>query len=551
MEEWASDTLSLWRKEGNQRIKQNFQVFRCLVAQARDHIMQSNYNAAAAYAQIAGLYAQNNHCGFFVSPELEHILLTIGQKTIPKSIPPNQNNSFSTKPKNILHVATNVFSPFSGIPRLLRRWIEQDTERSHSLVLTRQVPSQIPQEFKNAVLKSQGQIYRLNAGTSSYVSRAKRLRKYATFADMVVLHTWEHDVIPTIAFANKDQCPPVLRVNHGDHCFWFGGIISDVIVNLRESGMRLTQERRGIEPHRNMLLPTVIEPMHRKLSRAEAKEHLGISKDSVLLLSIARGPKYKTIDGINFAEAHVPLLKQHKQAILLVIGPGDSEDWSAAIQQTEGRIQVLGQSADTAIFYQAADIYVDSFPFISNTSLLEAGCYGLPLVTRSIFSNTCEILAADMPGLTGNMIRVRNLEEYTKVIAQLIEDAQFRISLGEATRRKITETHMGSNWLQFLEDIYLHSATLPPVTIPVASIGTDEMFLGEPDVYMPIWFSTSSVNIDPYELIKFNTHLLPLDQRLHIWLKMIKMDNFGKMGHISRLLPEEMLWHLQNFLSKN
>jgi glycosyltransferase involved in cell wall biosynthesis len=544
MEKIASDTLSFWREEGRQNIQKNFEVFRRLVEQAKDYTQRGKYDAGAFYAEIAAIHALLQHSGFFVSTELEQILLTIGIKAIQSSSYPQKSPAPPTALKNILHVSTNV-STYSGIPRLIRRWIQQDTQRSYSLALTTQAPYEVPKILRDTVLNSDGKIYVLNERTGSAVSRAKKLREIAATADLVVLHAWEHDVIPTIAFANKEESPPVIYVNHGDHWFWLGAGISDVVANLRESGMCLSQKRRGIETERNMLLPTVLEPAHRQFSRIEAKQQIGIDKNSVLLLSIARSAKYRTIDGINFADAHIQLLEKYKQAILLVIGPGDSEDWSAAIEQTQGRIKVLGQTEDTAVFYQAADIYVDSFPFVSITSLLEAGSYAVPLVSRFFYSDACEIFGADMPGLTGNLIRVQDLQEYTKVLSQLVEDEKFRLSLGDATRRKIEDTHMGSNWLRFLEKLYLRATTVPKITVKSAL--RDEMSLDEPDLFLPRAYG-SKYDLDG--IILSCLKIMPFEERLRIVARLDK--TYSWRYRIGLFMPESYLRYysrLRSFLS--
>lgn len=532
MEKLANNTLSLWREENSLLIPQNFEVFRNLVAEARDFADRGNYNAAAVYAEIAAFHAQFKHCGLFNSPELENILLKIGHQITQTTLAPTPEPSLSKRPKNILHVSTNISSPFGGIPRFIRRWIQQDTQRSHSLALTKQAPNEVPQILTELVSNSHGKIFLLNETIGGFISRAKRLRKIAATADIVVLHIWEHDVIPIIAFANKELSPPIIYVNHGDHCFWLGAAVSDVVANLRESGMRLSQKRRGIEAERNMLLPTILEPSHRQLSRAQAKQQLGIDENSTLLLSIARAPKYRKTDGISFADAHVPLLKKHDRAILVVIGPGGSEDWSTAIQQTQGRIIALGHTEDTAVYYQAADIYVDSYPFVSITSLLEAGSYGVPLVSRYPYSSdACEILGADMPGLTGNLIRVHDLEEYTTVLSRLVADEELRLSLGEATRRRIVEVHMGSNWQHNLEEVYTRAATLPRVK--VTSSAMDQMFITEPDVF---WIRDHSWNCELDDMIQPRLPIMPFEQRLYHWMRLAKKH--GWQNQISLLLPE-------------
>ncbi|PSB47943.1 glycosyl transferase family 1 [Cyanosarcina cf. burmensis CCALA 770] len=543
METIASDTLSLWREEGSRLIPQNFEAFRSLVAQARDFVQRGEYHAAAVYAEIAALYATEQHCGLFVSPELEQILLTIGRQTIPIDVTLNKNFSCNKAPRNILHVSTAVMG-IGGHSRMLWRWIGQDTERSHSLVLTRQGLHEVPKFLKDAVNNSQGRIYVLDKSIGNLVSWAKRLREIAASADLVVLHIWSYDVMPTIAFASRDRSPPIVFVDYGDHCFWQGVSISDVVANLRESGMRLSHERRGIASDRTAILPIILNPIQRMLSRAEAKRQLGFAEDSIVLLSIARSLKYRTIDGVSFADAHVPLLEKYDRAILIVIGPVDPEEWSAAIQRSQGRIKVFGQREDTAVFYQAADIYVDSFPFVSITSLLEAGSYGTPLVSRYPYSHASKILSADAPGLTDKLILARNLPEYTTVLSRLVEDEEFRLSLGEATRQTITERHVGSHWQCYLEDVYCRATTVPGLTVTSLPT-TDRMFVGEPDVFLQKVFSSRDIEIE--EIIQSRLRLMPLKQRFYSWVELVKQHGFGRLNV---LLPEWFYWHYYRRLQK-
>ncbi|MBW4636965.1 MAG: glycosyltransferase [Gloeocapsa sp. UFS-A4-WI-NPMV-4B04] len=535
MKNTTNDTLSLWREEGRHLIQENFEVFRSLVLQAKEFAQRGNYHTSAAYADLASAYAFRQHCGLFVSSELEQLLLMIGRKTIQGSFYFSNSTLLPRKPKNVLHVATAVWS-IGGHSNMIWRWIQQDTERSHSVVLTRQAPMEVPTNLRDAVLNSHGKVYVLNETIGSIISWAKRLRKIATTTDIVVLHTMD-DVIPIIAFANKEQCPPIIFVNHADERFWLGASITNVVANLRNSGMRLSQERRGFDVERNLLIPTVLNPTHRVLSRAEAKQKLGLHENNVLLLSIARSVKYRTIDGINFADAHVPLLKQHEQAFLLIIGPDNSEDWSSAIQETQGRIKVFGQTENTAIFFQAADIYVDSFPWVSVTSLLEAGSYGIPLVTRFPYSDTCGILGADAPGLADNLVSVRDLEEYTAVLSRLVKDGQLRLSLGEITRKKITEIHTSSNLQRSLEDLYSHALMATRLIESLDPI--DQQFLGEPDVLLPHIFRHAFTHeqVDLNDIIQARVSLMPFEQRLRFWIRLLKKRDLGKRGRLSVLFP--------------
>ncbi|RCJ23214.1 glycosyl transferase family 1 [Nostoc sp. ATCC 43529] len=552
MEKTANNTLRLWQEEGNLLVSKNFEVFRSLLAQTRDLIQCGKYNDAVVYGQTAALYSFLRHCGLFVSPELEQLFLTLGQKKIHQNLyfSYRNNKSQPEKVKHILHVATSVYG-VGGHSAMIRRWIQQDNQRSHSIVLTQQPSVYLPKSLKDAVLNSHGKIYSLVETIGDVISWAKRLRKIARSADIVVLHIMPADVIPIIAFANKEECPPIIFINHADTGMWLGASISDVIANLRFSGMRLSLKRRGIAPERNLMLPIILNPIHRTLNRVEAKRIIGIDENTVLLLSIARSAKYKTIDGITFADAHVPLLEKYQQAILIVIGANQSEDWSKAIEHCNGRIKVFPEREDTEIFYQAADIYVDSFPLASNTSLLEAGSYGVPLVSRYPYSDDCGILGADTPALDQQLIRVRDLEEYTAVLSSLVEDEKFRLSIGEQTKRKIVEIHTGSNWQSFLENIYSQATTLPRITLSSQPM-TDEMMIGELDALLPKILSYASgqdkINVD--ELIQGHPFPKTFAQQVRVWLKTIEIYGFGR-GQIQHLLPSWLYWRLRKLISAN
>jgi glycosyltransferase involved in cell wall biosynthesis len=532
------DSLTLWKEDGSRLIQQNHVEFQSLIVKSKSLLQRGKYEAAAVYAQIAANYAQLNHCGFFVSTELEEVLLTIGRKTISSDIHHYHPSHKAGNTKQILHVSTNI-SSIGWFSRLMLRWIKQDNMRYHSVALTGQSPNEVPTNLRDAVRNSQGKIHILNGKSGGLIERARRLRECTKDADIVVLHTWEYDVVPMIAFANRSESPPIIYTNNGDHWFWVGTTICDVVANLRDSGMRLSQERRGIEPQRNLLLPTVLEPIQRVISRVEAKQQIGIEQGSIMLLSIARSVKYKTIDGVSFADAHIALLNQYKQAILIVVGPGDSsEDWSNAIQKTQGRIKVLGETNNTDVFYQAADIYVDSFPFVSITSILEAGCYGVPAVSRYPYaSNACEILGADMPGLTGNLIRVQNLDEYTMALSRLVEDENLRLSIGELARSQIAANHIADNWQKALNNIYFSADTLSRVTktVDFQSESLSEMFLGEPDIFLPSVNNTKITTV-----IHWHLALMPIAERLSLWFTLVRKYGFHD-NPLNSLLPQKLL----------
>jgi len=249
-----------------------------------------------------------------------------------------------------------------------------------------------------------------------------------------------------------------------------------------------------------------------------------------VILSIARPHKYMTMDNQNFAAIHTPVLEKYKKAILLVVGPDESDEWKIENKKTNGRVLAFGKREDTAIFYEAADIYVDSYPINSITSLLEAGCYGLPLISRCPYPEESAVLCADAPGLTNRLIITRNLQEYHSRLSHLIENEKYRLDLGEETRQSISSLHGGALWNQSLNALYHQASNTPPLEWAIAK--HDESLVDGLD------FSLSQLQKDEPgldDILKFHLRILPLDLRMRGWVDVVQKKHTFLPG---LLLPE-------------
>jgi len=518
--------LARCRQQGRAAVARNRETFVDLVVRAREAAERRDYEMAAVNARIAAFFAQWRHPGVFVSPDLERLLLGIGLDALPAPRPRAASRRSCAR---VLHVAGNV-SILGGIPRMIRRWIQRDGARVHSLALTRQAPDRVPGVLDRAVHDTGGRVHDLRG---TLIERAAELRQIAETADVVALHTFDHDVVPIMALA-PDASPPTMFVNHSDHGFWLGASVSHVVANLRESGRALSHSRRGIAAARNLVVPTIIDVPSRTQSREQAKRTLGVDPNQVLLISIARSAKYRTFGGINFAEHHVGLLQQHANAVLMVVGPGGEHDWQAAIAATNGRIRMVPATEATALYFEAADIYVDSFPWVSTTSLLEAGSYGLPLVSREVFATgECGVLAADMPGL-GPMLKTRTANSYVAALAHLIADEHARLALGERTRASIVAAHTGMGWQRAVEAAYGRALGCGPNRCldPHVAPACGE----QPDVFLPLVLG-KEVEVDT--IIEDHLGMMPLGRRLATW------NELGRARHLRRsfaqLLPD--IWY--------
>ncbi|WP_157861953.1 glycosyl transferase family 1 [Methylobacterium sp. Leaf361] len=518
-----------------QKIRDNFAVFDDALRRAERLLEARRDSAAAAQATIAACIATDTHCGIFASPRLELLLNRIGRQVrggteIPFTRP--------TKVERVLHVATQVF-PIGGHTKMLRRWIESDPERRHTLALTQQ-RRRPPADLVAAVRQSGGTIHqRLNRRIGGLHTAVRELRRLARQHDLIVLHIGNADVLPLIAFAETIDYPPILFVNHADHLFWIGTSVSAVVGGMRQAAMTLAEERRYVEACRSVSLPILIEPTARKRSRAEAKLALGLDPDTVLLVSLARAEKYRTMNGESYADLHVPLLHRHPEAQLIVVGAGERPDWAAASAAVGGRIQPLTPRAPH-LYLEAADIYLDSQPFCSATSMMEASGYGLPCATRFVFPEAARICGMDHPGLRGPLIEVSTATAYCEQVSGLIEDACRRREIGAATRASVTASNVAPGWCRYREEAYTRALALPAVSTALLEAGgPDAPSFGEPDLRIEDIYGVAR---PPHQLLKEHLSLFPLRERLEGWRSTRAAGGFVSAKEAARvLLPEWMI----------
>jgi glycosyltransferase involved in cell wall biosynthesis len=523
-----SDSIAAPVTASTSAIEQYFAKFEQLIAFARDSFLAGDRDSSAAYIQAAGYYAWLHPTGLFASTELEELLTKIGSSLAPQ--PPAFSRTPQAPPKTVLHVLTEVHG-LGGHTRLTWRWIEADPTRSHSVVLTSQGAPEVPAPLIQAAEATGGKVHFLDRGPGGLISRAQALRKLAANFDHVALHIHPYDVVPLIAFARREQRPPLSFLNHNDHVFWLGTTIADQVAEMRESGRQLSMSRRGISETRISMLPIPLEVKPELLERGEAKKQLGISLDAIVLLTIAGAYKYNAAEGQHFTDVLLPILQTHPRAQLLVIGPADTGVWATASQRSAGQLKVLGRRSDTALFYQAADIYLDSFPFSSLTAVLEAGGFAAPIVSYCARSAGAEILCGDDLALTKLILRGSNANEYARQITRLIENPKLRTELGQSTRESLIAYHAKGGWNEFLEKLYERSAESAQAEFAQGPHVPREV--GELEAQLNEVFSISGLAADVSYILRNSVGFFPFKTRMKIW-----RDVFGSQPS---LLPACLL----------
>ena len=540
-----------WRPVAKAAIADHYHEFQHLIEVAASLAHRRRYREATAASQLAATYAMLWHPGQFASPRLEQTLRTIGAMALPFCAA-NRPLNVNQRQLVILHIATCVHD-IGGHVRMMWRWIRHDPGHCHSVALTRQYRP-IPPQLSSAVRKTGGRVHVLNGAMGGLLAWAGDLQTLIHQADIVVLHTNPNDTIPFLALAGMANRPPVALLNHADHIFWLGTSFADLIVSTRRSGLRLCVERRGLVSGRNFLLPLCLDATERTMSKQEARRALGWSNDAFVILSIARGLKFKPFAGTTYADAFVPVLQEDPRRRLVVVGALGAVDWSDAEAKVPGQIITFEERSDTKAFLEAADLYVDSFPFASITSLFEAGLFGLPLLSRQPSGNTCDIFGADSPGLDAVILRTQSIAQFQSAICDLAVNGPLRDTIGRQTQAEILTTNTGENWKSELRLLYAR-------LLRAASADVTDLYRGDrrqtddEDVFSLIIAGTQDYGHNKAERLRVTTELelrnLPFLARLCAFIYMAFGRGFqfrskSKAWHY--LMPEWLAYRLRNFL---
>ena len=376
--------------------------------------------------------------------------------------------------RRVLHVASFVLG-VGGHTRMLNHWVRNDQTSYHSLMLLNQGDKAVPRWLIEAIRSSGGELI-VATSDLPLVKKAKWLRELARVtADLVVLHTEAADVVPVVAFAVHD-CPPVVKVNNDDHTFWLGSSVSDMVINTRTAGAELAANRRFVSS--NMVLPVPLDYPLTMLKKRDARRLLGIAREQIVLLSIGRPEKYRPSGSFDFVRTAEKILDRHPEAHLYVVGESVSGIAPSLSAPLHKRLHFVGSIEDPSPYRAAADVYLESFPFGSQTALLEAALSALPVV--SAYAPLFPLLVANDDAIQDLIDNPINEQEYIERVSLLIREPQSRTELGTALQKRLSVDHVGNGWLQRLYGIYQETdlMTHNPRLIPSTSCSTTEQDIG-------------------------------------------------------------------------
>lgn len=440
-----------------QQVKDNYAVFLQGLRKIEDLIDQNALDDALQAANEVAYHAWMHHCGIFVSTALESLLAKISTM-----LPPSPPMVPGHGRRRLLTVMTSVHA-VGGHSRIAWRWIKMDKASEHTLVLTQQAGNPIPEQLLQ--LQDQGRLTIVQLDAPSWCSRVGLLREQLTRADHVVLLTHPHDVVPCAAMPGMPNPPPAILLDHASHVFWLGVTISRVVLN---TATVVLENRRGI-PKQHIgwaLLPMDFSHLDAP-APFDARMRFGIPSDATLLLSCGSSFKFWPIEDVSLSNLIHPVLERHSHAHLLVIGVTATPFWDALMARFPGRIHLQGymQESELVACYHACDIYLDSLPLSSPTTLLEAAAAGKPIVRYAAAEWRTTGFSLEFEGIPTSFYLWSTPSSYEKDIDRLISDPSFRAWRGQFGQRAVRLYYADDTFLHTVESAYERASNLSTIKV--------------------------------------------------------------------------------------
>lgn len=438
--------------------QENYKIFEQGLSQAEKFLAEGALEHAMETAHTTAYHAWMHHCGIFVSPRLERMLAQVGARLpAAPAVVPNESGR-----RRLLTIMSSVHA-VGGHSRIAWRWIRMDEESEHTLVLTLQGQAPIPEQL--LTLQAQGRVRIVRLDQSSWCDRVIALQQQLAQTDQVVLLTHPHDVLPCAALPPMRDAPPTVMLDHASHVFWLGVTISRVVLN---TATVVLEQRRGIAPEHIgwALLPMDFSHLDTPAD-LDVRRRFGIPADATLLLSGGAAFKYWPIEGLSLAERIAPVLASHPQTHLLVIGSPQGDFWDPLTARFPGRIHLHGylKEPELVACYQACDIYLDSLPLSSPTTLLEAAALGKPVVRYAPAEWRSTGFSLEHEGIPRSFYLWTTPEQYEEDLRRLIIDTAFRDWRGRFGREAIRLYYSDETFLQTVESAFKQAQRLPTITV--------------------------------------------------------------------------------------
>jgi len=182
------------------------------------------------------------------------------------------------------------------------------------------------------------------------------------------------------------------------------------------------------------------DPDAHQIRGHQLRQELGIKERTVVIGSVTRMVKDKGIEEL--VRAFDKLSKELPNACLLLVGP--REDHRSPLSpviwefiKTQPCVRWVGPQTEVPDYYAAMDLFVlpsyrEGFGIVN----LEASAMRLPVISTDVNGPRESIV----PGKTGLLVPVRQIDPLYEAMKKLAVDAALRKEMGESGRRRVIES---------------------------------------------------------------------------------------------------------------
>ena len=356
-----------------------------------------------------------------------------------------------SKQRRVLHVASMVFNT-GGHTRVLRSWMQQDTNSESYLFVTRQ-SARLSNAMEQSLVRSCKQIVFSPIAPPLDTARALRAAIQAIAPQIIVLHHHPDDISPILALS-IGGLPPVILYNHSDHTFGVGPSVADAYVDFREVASTYSVEKRLARMSTVLPFPLAgSASVATTAERAQSRAILGCPKDSIVLMTMASAYKFSRFKQFNFFEQFGDFLSSRSDVHLYVIGASTKDAEANLVTKLAENIHCLGTIEEPKSLLPAADYFIEPFPLGSCLAAFDIVRHG----AFPVFSYGCaELYNAGTKALFPRTVAstgASSVEEYFGNLGIEISTGEAKRLLDPDVRSAIKES-VSPNWQRQLERLY-------------------------------------------------------------------------------------------------
>lgn len=220
-----------------------------------------------------------------------------------------------------------------------------------------------------------------------------------------------------------------------DHAYWLGINCFDYLIEFRDFGQVIANEKRGVDDNQIIKLPYYPIVSEKKF------EGFSFEKEEDKIYFLTGGTYYKTFgDNYLFYELLKNMLLKHSNLIILFAGSGDSSFIDNFIKENnfEQRLILLGDRKDIAQVFKNVDVFLATYPVGGGLMTQLAAMTDKPIlafVNKKNRSNFPESLMYHLP--KDVKLSFDNLDDFYQEVNLLVSSEEYRSQRAAMTANRI------------------------------------------------------------------------------------------------------------------